>query len=216
MAQISLQFNNQPDFSRDNFFISKSNAEAISIIEKWPNWPSHCLIIYGQAHCGKTHLAHIWQKLSGAVFLNDFSNDFSLENLSSEKNYILENIEQLKNEEKLLHLFNQIKNAGNYLLLTSGQVPSKLDIRLPDLKSRLNGSIAIAVHEPDDELLETVIMKHFSDRQLRINKNVLSYLVPRMERSFNAAAKLVERIDNLAMKEKRNITIPFVKSIIEG
>ena len=67
--QIPLDLVFRPAMAREDFFISFSNQEAVSWLDKWPDWPSPALVIYGEKSCGKTHLLHVWQKQSGADYI---------------------------------------------------------------------------------------------------------------------------------------------------
>ena len=40
-------------------------------------------------------------------------------------------------------------------------------------------------------------------------------MLARMERSFEAARHMVHAIDTLALKERRNITVPLVRKVLE-
>ena len=71
-----------------------------------------------------------------------------------------------------------------------------------------------AIGEPDDALLAALLVKHFADRQLRVAPQVLSYLLPRMERSFAGAAGLVARLDAAALADQRPLSIPLVRRIL--
>lgn len=211
--QLPLGFNSEVDFSHDNFFVSSSNAEAISWIEKWSDWSSHCTIIYGPEGCGKTHIASIWQKNSDAKFLDGAN--LGIKSLGEGKNFVVEYEDHIEKEEDLFHLYNYVKEKGGYLLITSRVAPKNMGITLPDLESRMGASMQIKVDEPDDQLLQSLLLKQFSDRQIKINKDVLSFLVLRIERSFLAVKELVEKIDSLSLEQKRNITVPFVKEVLE-
>lgn len=197
MVQTILQFKTESDYSPYNFMVSGSNQEAFQWIEKWPDWPSHCLIIYGLKSSGKSHLCKIWQE-------------------KNSEGIVIEDIDREIDEEELFHLYNSAKSEGKYILLTSKSHPSSLDLKLPDLRSRLKSCPAIAINLPDDELLSFVLTKHFSDRQLKVNKEVMNYLLLRIERSFVAAENIVDSIDKLSLQEKRNITIPLVRKVLEG
>ena len=59
-----------------------------------------------------------------------------------------------------------------------------------------------------------MLVKHFADRQLRVAPEVIAYLVPRMERSFAAAAALAERLDRLALREGGAVTVPLARRAI--
>jgi chromosomal replication initiation ATPase DnaA len=85
---------------------------------------------------------------------------------------------------------------------------------LPDLRSRLSALPVAAIGAPDDALLQALLLKLFADRQLRIGPEILTYLLPRMERSFLGVRALVERIDAAALALKRPVTIPLLRDIL--
>ena len=87
---------------------------------------------------------------------------------------------------------------------------------LPDLRSRLAASPAVGVGVPDDALIGAVLVKMFSDRQLQVNQDVITYLLARMERSFAAARRIVAVLDTKALAAKRRITIPFAAHVLDG
>ena len=75
---------------------------------------------------------------------------------------------------------------------------------------------AIAISKPDDELLSSLIMKLFMDRQIVVSDEVINYMVINMQRSFSYAHKLVEEIDNISLSYKRAVSVPIVKEAIEA
>jgi chromosomal replication initiation ATPase DnaA len=85
---------------------------------------------------------------------------------------------------------------------------------LPDLASRLRAGASVSIALPDDALLAAVLVKHFADRQVRVPPGVIGYLVARMERSFAAAASIAERLDRLALGERRRIGIALARQIL--
>ncbi|MBR6327609.1 MAG: DNA replication protein, partial [Alphaproteobacteria bacterium] len=80
--------------------------------------------------------------------------------------------------------------------------------------SRLKMVPNVAILEPDDSLLEALIVKLFSDRQITVPADVVRYIVHNMERSFSYAIKVVERADELSLCLKRAVTLPIVKQAI--
>lgn len=118
-------------------------------------------------------------------------------------------------QEGLFHLLNTIREQQGSLLLISRQSPARIDVGLPDLKSRLRALPAVEIPAPDDDLLRGILIKMFNDRQVSISADVVDYMVLRMERSFNGARHLVDRLDRLALSEKRAITIPFVRRVLD-
>ena len=119
-------------------------------------------------------------------------------------------------QEGLLHLYNWTKEQGGYLLITASERPKNWNISLDDLSSRMLASETVEIKAPDDYLLEAVIIKQFSDRQITLPADVISYLIPRAERSFDAIRKLVQNIDKLSRIEKKKITIPIARRVLEA
>lgn len=197
----------------DNFIVSESNKSALAIIEKWPNWENHAIFLYGPSGSGKTMLVNIWIEASKATILHPKDIYLMVNKPQNYKGkaFIVEDIESVHDEAAFLHFFNKVREDGGYLLITAQSHPANLKIRLADLRSRINAIFCCSVSNPDDELLRTLFFKHFVERQLKVEMNVVDYLVSRTERSFEAVAKIVEALDLAALKEKKNITIPFVK-----
>ena len=67
---------------------------------------------------------------------------------------------------------------------------------------------------PDEELLGAVLVKHFADRQLRVEPGVITFLLRRMERSFAAAAGIAERLDRLALSRGGPITVRLARQAL--
>jgi len=65
-TQLPLALCFPPAMSREDFVVSPANSEALDFIESWPNWTVATAALYGPPGCGKTHLASIWQTMTGA------------------------------------------------------------------------------------------------------------------------------------------------------
>jgi chromosomal replication initiation ATPase DnaA len=100
------------------------------------------------------------------------------------------------------------------MLLTSPQPPSRWRVQLADLRSRLNTATTVRIGPPDDALMQAVVVKLFADRQVKVDQDVVTFMLARMERSFEAARGLVARIDEAALKAQRKITIPLVRDVL--
>ena len=68
--QLSFDLKKRKIYEKNDFLVSKSNKEAYKLINRWPNWSSRKIIIFGDSGTGKTHLSKIWQKKTSAVTLN--------------------------------------------------------------------------------------------------------------------------------------------------
>lgn len=213
MKQLILPLNLPPAFDEKDFIVSDSNKEAYLWLMRWPNWPNRCLTIYGDKGCGKTHLSHIWQIKTKAVSLksSDF-NTIPLEILLEKPSlFILDDAHLIDNDEKFFHFYNHLISSEGNLLLLSKTPPAHWNKSLPDLRSRLNSISAIKIHPPDEGLLFQVIQKRFHDLQLKVDEEVIYFLLKHIERSFESVHFWVETLDAAALIHNRRITIPLVR-----
>jgi chromosomal replication initiation ATPase DnaA len=218
MKQIPLEFEGRTALGREDFLVSPANQDVVAWIDRWPDWPGPFMLVVGPVHSGKTHLSHVWAERSGAVTLNavDLEDlDINALNDLSDNPLVLEDIGEGFNEKKLFHLYNLVKEKRNNMMMTSLKPVSEWNIQLPDLKSRMGALQIVHITEPDDQLFSAVLVKLFSDRQLQVMPEMIQYLVARLERSFEAAHRMVNILDQMSLEEKRNITIPLVRQIME-
>lgn len=214
--QTTFRFDKQHTLLHEDYMISEANRFAATLIQHWPKWKGHIALIYGPKKSGKTHLATIWQHHAHAAKLTskELYKLSATEILSQHHHILVEDIQSIHDETVLFHLFNAVReNEKASMLLTASAHPNHMNIRLPDLKSRLLAAQLAGLELPDEPLLETLFTKHFSDHQLKVSPEVITYLVSRSERSFSNVASIVETLDRLALTHKRNITIPFIKEM---
>jgi chromosomal replication initiation ATPase DnaA len=89
-------------------------------------------------------------------------------------------------------------------------------VKLPDLASRLRASQLVELSEPDDALLCAVMMKLFADRQVAAPPQVITFLAARMERSLDAARRIVAEIDRLALARGGRITRNIAAEVLRA
>lgn len=219
--QIAFDLGHRTAMGREDFLIAPSNQDAVAWIDLWPEWPSPALILYGPVASGKSHLAAVWGERANAACVNpDMLSDSSIRDIAaSAKHVILEDADRLighvEKEKGLFHLFNLFKEEKRSFLLTLQDAPVRRSFALPDLASRLRAAPTVAIREPDDVLLGAVLVKLFNDRQLRVGADVVNYIVNHMERSFEEARRIVAAADAKAMVEKRAVTLPLLKDILQ-
>ncbi len=223
--QLTFDLAHRPSLSGEDFLIAPANSEAVAWVDKWPDWPANstpnALAISGPSGSGKTHLAHVFMAKTNAYMIEaDAIESIDARHIIERNNAIvIDNADCIAGsirEEALFHILNMLKEMGHYALICSINPPSKWNVQLPDLKSRLSAMQHVPIQDPDETLLSAVMVKQFSDRQLRIDSAALDYILPRMERSFRAVNDIVSNIDKLALQEHRNITIPLIKRVLDN
>jgi chromosomal replication initiation ATPase DnaA len=197
--QLPLDFRHEAATGRDDLVISDPVSAAASVVDRWPDWPSPVVIITGPEGSGKSHLAEVWLRKSGAVRVRPVGGSDAVA-LAGAGPVLVEDADREGfDETALFHLINAVRSAGTSLLITARSWPMAWGVTLPDLASRLKAATTVEIGPPDDLLLGQILVKLFADRQLLADEKVIAYLVPRMERSLAAAQAIVERLDRLAL-----------------
>lgn len=201
----------------DDFLVSDCNATAVRLIDAWPGWTNPAYAIVGPAGSGKSHLANVWRLAAGACrgIAGDVRED-DLDALVDGPALVIEDADRSQiADDTLFHLLNLCKERQVSLLLTAREAPLNWRVSLPDLASRLRSIPVVTIGEPDDHLLRAVLVKQFADRQLDVAPQVIAYLTARMERSMDAAGKLVDTLDKAALEARRKITRQFAGEVLD-
>ena len=222
LEQIPLDLGHRTALGRNDFLVAPNNHDAVAWIDLWPEWPAPCLILYGAVASGKTHLGAVWAERSSAICVkaSTINEDVIRDVAGMNHHVIIEDADNLigdiKGEKGLFHLYNIFKEDQRSILMTLKEPPVRRSFALPDLASRLRAAPSVAIREPDEQLIAALLVKLFNDRQIRLGAEVLNYILPRIERSFEAVRDLVERADKKSMIEKRNISIPLMRDILNS
>ena len=214
--QLVLDLPSRAALGRDDFFVSPTNALALQALDRWPGWATGKLALCGPAASGKTHLVQVWAaRAGGAVIDGTNLAQQDIAALAETGGVAVEDVHRLamlpdarraQCEEALFHLHNRILGAGGTLLVTGEGAPSRWDIKLPDLASRLRATEVATLQAPDDALLSAVLVKLFADRQLLVSPDLIQFLLSRIDRSFASAKATVEALDRAGLSRKRAIT----------
>lgn len=217
--QLAFNLEHRPALGEDDFLVAAPNAEAVAWIDRYPDWPAPALILSGDVGSGKTHLARVFMtKCQAHEITHEILKNDSTPIFPDCDAVVVEDCSKLTGntsaEEALFHLYNQARESDRKMLLTARTPASRWGIVLPDLASRLRAAPSVQISGPDDMLLTAVLVKLFADRQIPIEQPVLEYVVPRIERSFEAAQNFVRQADELALQDKRRITVPLARDVL--
>ena len=217
--QLYFEMPNKTALGIEDYIITDSNNFAFDLIIKMVKGEINFGLISGPPYSGKTHLSKILIKNASnykALYIDrDYQN--ILDKFESSDILILENIDKVKydkSEQDLFHIINLVKENNKKLLMTSRKSISEIDISLEDLKSRLNSILEAKINEPDDQLMELILIKIFNDKQLKINPNVIDFLMSRLVRSYKSINLFIEKIDKFSLEKGKKITIPLINDLL--
>ena len=215
LNQLLLNFDYNIEFNKHDYYVSKSNYFAFSLIQNWPKWEKKILNISGDIFSGKTHLAKIFQDKSNALYLrhNDINEEI-FKKIKLNDSIIIDDFEKIKNENLLYSLFNLIYQDNKFLLILSHKAISEVNYNLDDLNSRAKNCIFAKIESPDDDLIFAIIIKSFSDRQIKLEKKLLEFIIKRIERSYGKIYEFIYKVDELSLKKKKPINLKTIREIL--
>jgi chromosomal replication initiation ATPase DnaA len=193
-VQPALPLVYRPRLSEADFIVSDANRDAVHWLFDPAQWPMPRCLLIGPPGSGKSHLAAVFAARQPATIIDD--------------------ADHIADGETLFHAWNAA-TIDKPLLLTAARLPRHWPQQLPDFASRIAATPQIRLSDPDDPLIAAVLAKGFADRGLRVGDDVIAWLVLRIERSFTAARDVVARLDALALAERRDITVPLARSLLD-
>ena len=213
--QKLLDFGIYESFDESDYYLSKSNYFAKNIIDSWPKWEKKIVNLTGEKYSGKTHLSTIFKSKSNALYLDGKNiNEQTIKKIKLSNNIIIEDLEESFDEKLLYSIFNLVEQDNKYLLISSIKSIDTMKFTLPDLISRLKNCIIAKIEQPDDDLIYAIILKSFSDRQIKLDNKIIDYIIKRIARSYSKMHEFIYKIDELSLKKKKSINFKIIKEII--
>ena len=221
-VQLPLDLGHRPALGDEDFLVAPSNADAVAWLAAGRRWSAPALVLHGPAGCGKSHLTRLWCRREAAKPITPAA--LTIDDLPAlippSRALALEEADRIAGcdalERALFHLFNLCAEQGGRLLLVARSPAAAWPLHLADLRSRLRGAPSAVVGPPDDALLAAMLVKLLADRQLHPPSEVVAYLVPRMERSFEAARRMAADLDRTALAAHRPITLPLARTVLRA
>jgi chromosomal replication initiation ATPase DnaA len=216
MNQLVFKFPFKTKYYEQDFYVSSNNFPAYKLIESWPNWPGNWLNVFGAKGSGKTHLSKILEKKIKNTELIEARNvnNKTIKDLINVECLIIDSYENNIDEKLLYSIINQSKQLNNYIVINSIQSIKEFNFNLKDLQSRLSSFIFIGIELPTDDLLNVIISKSFSDKQISLNPKISEYIIKNVERSYEKMFKFLKDIDELSLSSGKSININLIKKAL--
>ena len=216
MSQLVFKFPFKARYYEQDFYVSSNNFSAYKLVESWPLWSSKWVNVYGVTGSGKTHLSKILEKKIDKVQIlkSDQINNETITNLNKFDCLIIDNYENDIEEKLLYSLLNQSKQIDSFVLINSLGAIKNLNFGLKDLKSRINSFLPVGIDLPTDDLLHVIITKSFSDRQVKLDPKVPSFIIKNVERSYDKMFDFLKDIDELSLSSGKSININLIKKVL--
>ena len=215
LNQLLFNLDHKKNYNEHDFYVSKSNFYAYNIIDKWPKWEKKILNIFGEKFSGKTHLANIFKSKTNALLINASKIDEEIfKKIKLFENIIIDDFEKNYDEKLIYSIFNLADQDNKYMLINSLIPINEIEFKLPDMISRSKNCLSAKIESPDDDLIFAIILKNFSDRQIKIEKKIIEFIINRIDRSYSKIYEFIYKIDELSLKKKKPINLKTIKEIL--
>jgi len=128
---------------------------------------------------------------------------------------IIENLNEKVSENLLFSLWNFALQDNKYLLITSTKPISAYKFKLPDLKSRASSSLMIGINLPSDDLISVILAKNFSDKQIKVEKKHIDYIIKRIDRSYEKISQFISILDKYSLKKSNPFNLKLIKEVLK-
>lgn len=209
-------------------FMPRGNLAAVAALKAQLDADGESFIyLWGGEGAGRSHLlqaacheASDRDKRALYLPLNDLGHfpPHMLEDVERLDLMVIDDIDQVigrkRWEEALFHGFNRLRDAGKRLIIAAPAAPRQLDVKLPDLASRLTWGVTFQIQRLDDEGRFEALQLRAKVRGMQLPNEVARYILHRGPRRLSELFDTLERLDRASLSAQRKLTIPFVKQAL--
>ena len=214
--QLILKFPTQQAYKKEDFYVSPSNQAAYDFINSWPKWIKRIINIFGPSGSGKSHLASILKNKTSCLTIDSKKlNEKIFLKFKTKEALIIEDLDEKISEKILFTLWNIVLHDNKYFLITSKKPINLYKFKLSDLISRVNSSLIIGINLPTDDLISVILAKNFSDKQIKIEKKHIDYIIKRIDRSYEKISQFILTLDKYSLKRGSPFSLKLIKEVLK-
>ncbi len=214
--QLILKFPFHQAYKKEDFYVSPSNQEAYDFINSWPKWIKRTVNIFGPSGSGKSHLVSMLKNKTSCLEIETKKlNDEIFFQFKTKEALIIENLDGKVSEKLLFSLLNIALQDNKYLLITSKKPINSFQFKLRDLMSRVTSSLIIGIKLPSDDLISVILAKNFSDKQIKVEKKHIDYIVKRIDRSYEKISQFILTLDKYSLKKGSPFALKLIKEVLK-
>lgn len=233
--QLPLPIHQIDEDTFDNFYAENSELLLESLKRNFTDVQQPFFYIWGGRSCGKSHLL---KAVSNHFLLNQQTSSYIplkkahyfsplvLDNAELLNVICLDDIQAIAGDEEwelaIFNLFNQIReqqglfNEGRktLLLISADCPPHQLNIKLPDLRSRLTWGEVYPLPDLTDEQKCHILQSNAHQKGVELSDEITHFLLKKLGTDLQELSKVLEKLDHASLQAQRKLTIPFVKEVL--
>jgi DnaA family protein len=217
MKQMILDIAPAPAPTLDSF-VSGRNGELLVSLYALANGSNREQFVYlwGDPGCGRSHLlqsvvAAARREGRAAVWFDP------LREAADDALVAVDDVQRLDADAQiaLFNLHNRLRAGQGSLLASGDAAPAQLTLRA-DLTTRLASGLVYQVHGLDDAEKAAALRGHAEARGFRLSKEVADYLLRHAERDMPSLLALLDALDRYSLANRRAITVPLLRELLNG
>ena len=225
--QLSLSIQLLDDATFANYWVAPSNRIVLKALEYFCCGQGDLsLFVWGVSGCGLTHLLQAcshqsqlpiaYLPLKDALDLNPAEVCANLENIPlvcvDDVEYLATNPEW---EQAFFHLFNRLRDNGHRLLMAAHEHPSVINLPLPDLRSRLLGSVIYRVDILDAEHKALALQMRAQSLGMKMSLDIAHYVIKHTPNRMKDLFDVLNELDAVSLQQKKKLSLRFVKALLD-
>jgi len=210
-------------------FIAGPNENVVLALKHLLEEPGGSIFLSGPSGSGKSHLLNALCHAARANGLGAFY--IALDRLPVEAAAGLEGLHSLDLvcvddlhsvagnpvwENALFRCFNEVRSSRGRLAVSSRLALSKLQIGLPDLRSRLAWGLRLKLESSDDDGKLQVLRQRAIALGIELPEDVQRYLIKHSKRDMHSLLTTLDNIKQAAFVSKRRITVPLAREVLSS
>ena len=100
-------------------------------------------------------------------------------------------------------------------MITSKKPINSYPFKLKDLASRVKSALMIGINLPSDDLISVIIAKNFSDKQIKVEKKHIDYIIKRIDRSYEKISQFILTLDRYSLKKGTPFSLKLIKEVLK-
>ncbi len=232
-----------PKYTFETFIIGKNNelAHAASqAVAKNPGTQYNPLFIYGGVGLGKTHLMHgaghkMLQSnpktkilyVTSEKFTNDYINAISQKRMEEFKKIyrgidalLIDDIQFLAGkegtQEEFFHTFNELRDKGKQIIITSDRLPKDIPAIEQRLVSRFEWGMVADIQAPDLETRMAILRTKMEKKGVSIGEDILFYIAENIQNNVRELEGALNRLAVYQQMENKGLVLEQAKTILSS
>ena len=182
--------------------------------------------LWGAPATGKTHLLQAVCDRAGdrSIYLPmgtlSAAGPGILEGLGDREVVCIDDVDRIAGSDAwelaLFNLFNDLDLNDGQLVVSADAAPRECGFELADLASRMTRLPVFQLQALDEGRLAAALQLRAGHRGLELPDETAAFLLKRSRRDMASLYELLDKLDLEALRAKRRLTVPFVRSVLRG